>query len=210
MSLQFRPATAGDADAAVPLVYSSGPAAFDYVFGVPGRCDARAFLRRAFIDGHGEFGWRNHVVGELDGRLVAAGAAWDGAATPAFTLAAARQILGGYGPLAAPGVMLRGLRVESIVQPPGRRCWYVAHLGVPAELRGRGIGEALVGHLLAAGRARGHTLAALDVAVTNPRAETLYARIGFRTVAERTSTLANARATVPNHRRMELSLQGPG
>ncbi len=209
MNLQFRPAAPDDAEAAVPLVYSSGPAAFDYVFAVPGKADAQAFLRRAFRDGRGEFGFRNHVVGEFDGRIVAAGAAWDGTANATFALAATRQIVACYGLGAGTGVMLRGLRVEAIVQPPGRRCWYVAHLGVLPELRSRGIGDTLVRHLLDVGRARGHTLAALDVATTNPRAEALYARLGFRTVHERPSTLANGRASVPNHRRMELPLGPP-
>ena len=66
--VRFRAATADDAEAAVPLIHSSGPAAFEYVFAVPGRGDARDFLMRAFVDGAGEFGWRNHWVGELDGR----------------------------------------------------------------------------------------------------------------------------------------------
>jgi hypothetical protein len=30
--LMFRPAAASDVDAAVPLIHSSGPAAFNYVF----------------------------------------------------------------------------------------------------------------------------------------------------------------------------------
>ncbi|HEV2681194.1 MAG TPA: GNAT family N-acetyltransferase, partial [Rhodanobacter sp.] len=71
--LTFRPALAADVAAAIPLIHSSGPAAFDYVFAVSGVGDAQAFLRRAFIDGAGEFGWRNHVVGVLDGAVVAVG-----------------------------------------------------------------------------------------------------------------------------------------
>lgn len=205
-SLEFRPAVPADADDAVPLIYSSGPAAFDYVFSVPGKGSAPDFLRRAFTDGAGEFGFRNHLVGVHEGRMVAAGAAWSGESTPAFTLAAARQILGFYGPVAGLGVIQRGLRVESVVRPPSRDCWYVAHLGVPAELRSRGVGAALVRHLLATGRERAMLLAALDVAVTNPGAERLYARLGFVVAHERVSRLANAQGKVANHRRMELRL----
>ena len=69
------------------------------------------------------------------------------------------------------GVAVRGLRVESIVRPPANDVWYVAHLGVPAELRGRGIGAALVGHLLELGRFQGYARTELDVAYTNPAAE---------------------------------------
>lgn len=206
MSITFRPARPADAGAVVPLIHSSGPAAFDHVFTVPGKATSLEFLRRAYLDGRGEFGYRNHVVALVAGRLVATGAAWSGAVARPFALAAARQILGCYGPVAGAGVVRRGLRVESIIRPPGRNCWYVAHLGVPPELRGRGYGAALLEHLLEQGRSRGLPTAALDVAVTNPRAQALYERLGFAVTAERVSTLRNAQAVVASHRRMERGL----
>ena len=206
METVFRPARASDADAAVPLILSSGPAAFSYVFDVPGRGDAGPFLRRAFAHGGGEFGWRNHVVGELDGRVVAAGAAWSGRATPRFARAALGQVVSHYGVVAGTGVAVRGLRVETIVRPPARDVWYVAHLGVPAELRGRGIGVSLVRYLLELGQSQGYARTELDVAFTNPAAERLYRRLGYEVVAERASSLANDRATVPGHRRMAAAI----
>ena len=206
METVFRPARASDADAAVPLILSSGPAAFSYVFDVPGRGDAGPFLRRAFAHGGGEFGWRNHVVGELDGRVAAAGAAWSGRATPRFTWAALGQVVTHYGVVAGTGVAVRGLRVETIVRPPARDVWYVAHLGVPAELRGRGIGVSLVRYLLELGQSQGYARTELDVAFTNPAAERLYRRLGYEVVAERASSLANDRATVPGHRRMAAAI----
>ena len=206
MSILFRTATPADADAAVPLIYSSGPAAFDFVFTVPGKLSALQFLRRAFLHGRGELGYRNHIVATLDQRVVAVGAAWCGDSTLAFALAATRQILGGYGAVAGPGVIARGLRVESVIQPPAKDCWYIAHLGVPPELRGRGLGNAVIAALLEQGRARRLPKAVLDVAVSNPRAQALYERLGFEVAAERISTLRNAQATVVSHRRMELPL----
>lgn len=205
--VRFRAATADDAEAAVPLIHSSGPAAFEYVFAVPGRGDARDFLMRAFVDGAGEFGWRNHWVGELDGRVVAVGAGFGGESTLAFTLAAARQIFSHYG-MRAPGVVARGLRVERVIQPPARGMHYLAHLGVVPDLRGQGIGRALVAHLVEQGRAQGKRRMVLDVATTNPLAQALYQRLGFAVAGERPSTLANARGSVPAHRRMELTLPG--
>jgi ribosomal protein S18 acetylase RimI-like enzyme len=206
MPIQFRPAAPDDAEDAVPLIYSSGPAAFDYVFSVPGKATALDFLMQAFRDGGGEFGCRNHVVGVLDGAVVATGAAWDGRSNLGFTLSAARQIVRTCSLAAGIAAMIRGLRVESIVQPPNSNTWYVAHLGVQPALRSRGHGEALVAHLLEAGRQRGHTRAALDVATTNPRAQSLYEHLGFVVTAERASKLANVQATVPSHRRMETRL----
>jgi ribosomal protein S18 acetylase RimI-like enzyme len=206
-TVTFRAAEAGDAAQAVPLIYSSGPAAFDFVFSHdrPGR--ALAFLEFAFAEGGGEFGFRNHVVALRGGALVAAGAAWDGGLALRFTAAAALQILRFYGPLRAWGVIVRGLRCEQVIRPPRADEYYVAHLGVRDELRGRGIGEALTRHLLASADPRRHRVAALDVAVTNPRAEALYARLGFRVDALVRSTLASRHHRVVDHRRMSRALR---
>lgn len=201
--VRFRAAAAADVGMAVPLLHSSGPAAFEYVFAVPGRSDAQAFLRHAFVDGAGEFGWRNHVVGELEGRVVAVGAGYGADSHWAFTLAAARQILGFFGWRHAPGVIARGLRVERVIAPPSGQMQYLAHLGVESGLRGRGIGAALIDHLAAQAGALGRLPLALDVAASNPRAQALYERCGFAVTGERPSNLADARGHVPAHRRME-------
>lgn len=206
-AVRFRRATPTDADAVVPLIHCSGPAAFDYVFAVPGRARALDYLRRAFVQGDGEFGHRNHTVVEVDGVVAGVGAAWGSEANLRFAVAAARQILGCYGLARAPAVIARGLRVEAVVQPPRPGAWYVAHLGVHPQARCRGLGEALVLHLLDEGRRRGCRTAELDVATTNARAEALYERLGFRARHERRSTLANAQGTVPDHRRMVLELR---
>nr|WP_240454546.1 GNAT family N-acetyltransferase [Caulobacter sp. 17J65-9] len=199
--MTVRPAGPEDAAAAAPLVYMSGPAAFDYVF-APGRRRAEDFLRHAFADGAGEFGWRTHVVVEKDGEIVAAGAGYDGAAPLGYMLAAAGQILGCYGPLTGAGVIRRGLRVEQVIPPPTKDMLYVAHLGVRPELRGGGVGRRMVEHLLEAGAARGYRRAVLDVSAANPRAQALYERMGFAVTRERRSPIA----AVPDHRRMERGL----
>ena len=123
-----------------------------------------------------------------------------------FTRAALGQVVSHYGVVAGTGVAVRGLRVETIVRPPARDVWYVAHLGVPAELRGRGIGVSLVRYLLELGQSQGYARTELDVAFTNPAAERLYRRLGYEVVAERASSLANDRATVPGHRRMAAAI----
>jgi ribosomal protein S18 acetylase RimI-like enzyme len=202
-AIRFRAASPRDAEAAVPLIYSSGPTALDYVFAVPGRSDAQGFLRRAFVDGAGEFGWRNHLVGELEGVVVAVGAGYGGETALAFTLAAARQILAHYGPRHAAGVIMRGLRTERVIPPPSRGMHYLAHLGVAPALRGGGIGRALIDELVRRGERAGRRRMVLDVSVGNPRAQALYERLGFVATGERASSLANARGAVPGHRRME-------
>jgi ribosomal protein S18 acetylase RimI-like enzyme len=200
MEVTLRSAQADDVDLAVPLVYSSGPDAFRYVFG-----EAEPFLRRAFLDGRGEFGYRNHTVAVSEGRVVGVGAGYAGDTALTFTLAAARQIAGHY-KLAAPGVIARGLRAEGVIEPPDRDVQYIAHLGVEPAMQGHGVGTLLVGHFIELGRAVGLARAELDVAITNPRAQALYERLGFVVIEERQSSLENGHGKVVNHRRMALDL----
>jgi ribosomal protein S18 acetylase RimI-like enzyme len=201
----FRPARAEDAPATIPLILSSGPESFAYVFATPTQT-AADFLRRAFPGGSGQFGFRNHVVGEIDRQIVAAGAGWTSATNLPFMLAAVGQFVSFFGPLGTPPVVVRGLRTEVVIRPPASSEFYVGHLGVAPDYRGRGIGEALIAHLLALGAATGRTRAVLDVSVENPRAQALYTRLGFRVTAERPSALRRATGYVPSHRRMERAL----
>ena len=200
--LTFRAAAPADVAAAVPLIYSSGPAAFDYVFDIGRSRSAQDFLRFAYLVGGGEFGWRAHRVAELGGRVAAAGAAFDGRAVLRFTIANALQILRFFGPIRAWGVLVRGLRVEAIIRPPRAQEYYICHVGVREELRGHGIGTRFMRKLLQGIETGRHRCAALDVAVTNPRARSLYQNLGFVIDAKRTSSLQNRRSRVPDHYRM--------
>ena len=206
VALTFRAASRADVADAVPLIYSSGPAAFDYVFNNGGTRDAQAFLRFAYLHGGGEFGWRAHRIAEMGGQVVAVGAAFDGRTVTRFTLAGALQIWGFYGAIRAWGVMVRGLRVEAIIRPPHAQEYYLCHLGVREEMRGRGIGAHFIGHLLEGLDAKRHRCATLDVAVTNQRAQLLYERLGFEVEALRASKLQNRRGRVADHYRMSRPL----
>jgi ribosomal protein S18 acetylase RimI-like enzyme len=201
--LLFRAAAPADVADAVPLIYSSGPSAFDYVFNVGGTKDAQAFLRFAYLKGGGEFGWQTHRVALLGERVVAAGAAFDGRAVLRFTIAGAVQILRFYGPVRAWGVMVRGLRTETVIQPPKAHEYYLCHVGVREELRGQGIGAQFMRNLLEGIDPHRHRCATLDVARTNPRAQLLYERLGFVVEALRASKLKNLRGQVADHHRMQ-------
>lgn len=203
MNILFRPAYSDDVTLAVPLIYSSGPAAFEYVFTDKVRGNAAAFLHTAFIHKRGEFGYANHTVVEVDGQVVGIGATFSGRDHLRFTLAAVQQILAFYGPVRCWRIIRQGLQVEKIVQPPTPNLHYLAHLGVAPAWRGQGIGAQLVDYFLQQGKEMGRVAAALDVAVTNPRAQALYERLGFVVTQELPSTLKNEHATVATHRRME-------
>lgn len=201
--LDFRACTAADAAVAVPLVHDSGPLAFRYVFSQHHEAQSLDFLQAAFRDGHGEFGFRNHLVAQRAGAVVGVAAMWDARANLRFTVAAARQILGFYR-VAAPAVILRGLRMERVVRPAAPGVAYIGHVAVVPALRGQGIGRSLLGHLLDRARGEGYARAALDVAATNPRARALYEGLGFRIESTRRCGLQGPWGRVPDHHYMEL------
>ena len=204
LGVVFRRAGAGDAEASAPLVHASGPDSFDYVFGGR-RGGAQAYLRYALARPRGDFGFATHVVGERDGRVVAAGAGWcDGGI--AMARATGLSLLAYFGPFRFAGVVRRGLRAEAVMPGPHQGEYYIGHLGIDPALRGCGIGGALLRYLLEAGQAAGAARAVLDVSVENPRAEALYTRVGFRVVKTRESDLANVFGRVPGHRRMVREL----
>ncbi len=207
MDITIRPARPEDAELLAPLVYSSGPAAFDYVFKHRTDVDAIEFLTRSLKTPDGEFGYDCHWAVELAGEVVGAGAGFTGEHPVGYMISALKRILGTYGLVAGSGVIVRGLRMESMVKPPKGAEYCVAHLGIRPDFRGKGLGDRLIRHLLDQARSRKSPVAVLDVSVENPRAQALYERLGFVVTAERPSKLVNSTARVPHHRRMDLKLQ---
>jgi len=205
MSLSFRPARAADAVAAAPLVYSAGPEAFDYMLRAGGS-EALDFLRHAFADGAGYQGHRNHWVAERDGRVVGVGAFYSGRDEGRLTLGLLRQVLAFYPLRQAFGVILRALELAPMMKPLPKDMWYVANFGVAPECRGQGIGARMLNWQMAEARKHGFACYALDVAVTNPRAQKLYEGVGFSFVRERRFRGDRKRSPVPDCRRLEMKL----
>jgi len=204
--IAFRPCTAADVDAAVPLILSSGPESFAYAF-----CDrhpeqARQFLRRAYLDGSSAFGYRQHVALLVDGDIAGIGAVAYSRDNTRFTVAALRMILQAYHPLAAIRTIVRGLRVERIMKPPRAAAGVLYHIAVDEKHRGRGLGQTLVEYLTDRVRESGKVVAALDVAENNPNARRLYTRLDFDAVVTRRSHLSSDYGSVADHTYMEKNL----
>ena len=206
MEIHFRHARPDDAEQAIPLIYSSGPAAFDYVFAHRTPIDSQEFLRQAFVKGGTEFGYSSHIVGEHDGKVVAIGTGFSHADKAGQTAVAIKQILQGYGLIKGLGVLRRGIQVESYFLESNPDTHYIAHIGVTPDLRGQGIGEQLMRYLIKHAQALGRSAASLDVSCENPRAQVLYERLGFVVTRDLPLKYRNSTSYVPSHRRMELPL----
>lgn len=205
MALNFRRATTEDAMAAAPLVYSAGPEAFDYILRASGK-ESLDFLRYAFANGGGYQGFCNHWVAEREGRVVGVGAFYSGHDELRLTIGFVKQVLAFYSIGAAFGVIKRALEVAPMMKPITKDMLYVANFGVAPECRGQGVGAAMLNFQMAQARKQGFKRYALDVAVTNPRAQKLYEGIGLKFVRERKFRGDRERSPVPDCRRLEMML----
>jgi ribosomal protein S18 acetylase RimI-like enzyme len=197
-ALTFRPAEPGDVVPAVPLIHSSGPAMFDWIFNRAAKT-SQDFLTFAFPRGKSEFGFQNHTVAVLHDAVIGTIAFFTHADTKRFTRAALIEIPKFYGPFAAISVMRRGLKTETALSPPKNGQLYIAHVGVAEKLRGKGIGTAMMRYALEHNGKDPNLIPTLDVADTNPGAQRLYERLGFKVSAH----LAPIDPSVPGHYFME-------
>ncbi|HBS05468.1 MAG TPA: GNAT family N-acetyltransferase [Leptospiraceae bacterium] len=202
-NLQFRAATSRDAKLIAPLIYSSGPAAFDYIFSHGTALNAIEFLTRTLEQPSGEFGYRNHRIAQIDGEIVGVATSFTGRESFSFLLAAIWQILKNYGPIKSPGIMRRGLQIESIISPPEKDEYCIAHVGVHPDFRRKGIGRQIMKNMVQEGQKAGYQKLILDVSAENPGALALYESLGFNRVRHNASTLRNSTAIIPDHIRME-------
>lgn len=199
--LMIRPAVPLDVDAAVPLLYSSGPHEYDYAFRTA-RHPAADWIRTAFVSEPTTESYRAFRVAVLDGRVVGIGSFLDGERFDTRNaLRLVRRAARVYGPLECWGVIWRTLRLTRQMPAPRAGELFIQKMGVSPEVRGAGIGTALLTEAIARARTAGRRRCVLDVAVTNPRAQQLYERLGFRVTA-----VSRLNERVPDQRRMVLPL----
>lgn len=201
---QFRPATPQDAEAAVPLIYSSGPQAIDY--GFPRHAKTQQdFLHFAFTDGQGFLGYQNHTVATLDDQVVGIAALYNLSAYLRLTLAHLWQLWRFYPAWKLTDLAVRGVHLTSLMPPPAQSMHYLAHFAVAKQFQSTGIGKCMLDYHRAQARALGRHQFALDVSVNNPRAQALYERYGFSVGKE--NRFSGPGAAVPNTRRLVLAIQ---
>ena len=199
MNITFRKAQPKDVEVAVPLVYSSGPATFEYAFKVTDKKDAKAFLKYAFVRPGSEFSFTNHIciVGDNQ-EVVGIGAAFSSDVVKGFTFSAIKFIFSFYGIWEGMKVIQRGLSIEKVIPPPKGNTEVLAHLGIRPDLRGRGLGSKIIHYFIKEAQKKGRTTASLDVSVENPKAKALYERLGFKVKEENVSNLKNKFSYVAN------------
>jgi len=199
--ITIRPAQANDVQQTTPLILSSGPAAFNWVFSDK-QTQVLALLQQCFISGKTQFGYQNHYVAELKGKVVGSIAFYTRQDFARYNMQTLFAIVQHYGLIRCWPVLVKGLRMEAVLPPPAKDNLYLAHVAVDLQHQGLGIGSQLIHFALNSDRAKQQQFASLDVALNNPMAEKLYTRLGFKVIKQRPA----ATAGVPGHKLMQLTL----
>lgn len=200
MSLEIRPARPEDQGPIAELMYSSGPEIYDFLY----HEQALDFIRYEFARGDGICGWRNLTVAVQGGKVVGTSCFYDKATYGTLAMGTARNFFGFFGVLGALPVLWRSRHTSSVMKPPRTGELYLANFGVDPACRSQGIGSAIIHRKIQEARTLGYRLFGLDVAVTNPRGQALYTRLGLQVIREK--PFSGDDPKVPSCRKMELAL----
>jgi len=203
--VEFRKCIPKDMDKAVPLIYASGPTAFSYVFKNK-KNSATDFLKYAFQRQGGEFSYDNHYALILNGELVGVGSVFNGKRAKQFTKKDFLNIVNFYQINSLP-VLIKGLKTEQIIKLPKKNEICIAHLGIAENYRELGLGRKLIAFLMQASNPKSINRFVLDVSKENPKAQSLYERLGFKVMKKNYSKLKNSFGHVANHFRMRYIME---
>lgn len=173
--LTFRPAVPDDAPNLVDFVIMAGEGLPDLVWAdmaEPGENLRDVGLRRAMRD-EGSFSWRNATISEKDGKAAGGMVGW---ALPDEPVEIDPNISAGFRPLQE----LENLACAT---------WYINILGVYDELRGQGIGGAMLARAEGNVRQLGLRGTSIIAFSANPGALRLYRRSGYDEVDRRVMSL---------------------
>ncbi len=120
-----------------------------------------------------QYSWRRALVAEVDGKVAGAVVGYDGALLESLREGSFRIISAHVG------------RVPTIADETEAGEFYLDSVGVLPEFRDMGIGRALVAAMRDKAFSEGHERVGLIVDYDNPRAEALYASLGFKRVGEK-------------------------
>lgn len=203
--MRIRPALREDAEQAVPLLHSAGPALYAYLYDTD-QPRALEYIHFEFLSGKGFCGHERVTVVAQAGEVLATACCYDNREYFQMLAETTANMLRFYGPVRIWAALRRAQHVGSVMKPPRVGELYLANFGVRPERRDQGIGSLLLADCIARARRGGYEVFGLDVAENNPRAEALYVRNGLQVVASKRFSGRRAGHHVPGSRKMELRL----
>ena len=201
--MEIRTARPNDNGDISQLMYSSGIELYDFIFKTADKT-AIDFIQYEFLSGQGFCGYNNVTVAINDQRVVATGCFFDGKVFNQLVWGTVKNIFSFYGPFKAFSILARSRHTSSVMRTPRKTEMYLSNFGVDPNLRGTGIGSKMIEHQRNIATKNGYNMLSLDVADNNPRAESLYTRLGFKVAREK--VFPNTNANIPRTKEMKLAL----
>ncbi len=187
MTLEFRAARPEDCSQVVELIYSSAPEIYDYLFTTQSH-NVKNFLAWQFKKNIAFCAYSLHTVATIDETPVGIAAFYDSKQYQKISLQMIAAITRFYRLTEIPNILKHVLQSTSMMKTPPKDSLYIANLGVHHQIQSRGIGRGLIDYQAKKAKQENYKTMSLDVAVTNPRAQTLYERLGFKVKHEKQFT----------------------
>jgi ribosomal protein S18 acetylase RimI-like enzyme len=203
MEINIRKAQPEDVRSVYPMVYSSGPHEFDYVFNA-GNKTFKDFFHFAFPGELGLISYRTCTVATVNDEVVGIGAFTSGSERFSLDLGNVWNVARFYGLGNILKIARASSHLDTILPPPKSNELYIGQLGVKEGFRSKGIGGTLIRQQLELAKTKGLRKCVLDVATTNIQAQKLYERLGFKVAHENKWNFPDSH--VPGQFRMELAL----
>ncbi|HOG45208.1 MAG TPA: GNAT family N-acetyltransferase [Anaerolineae bacterium] len=175
----MRPARPDDAAIGAHLILLSGPEAASYGLALPPEATQRLLAELWPHPGHlfsYQWGYVAAAGGAVQGLLVA----YPAATMLGAELATGRLLLRRVGLRQVLRMAWHGSTLMQVMAPVARDDFYIGHLAVLPEARGRGLGTQLLALAEGLAREAGCRRLALDAFIENERARALYVRVGYR------------------------------
>lgn len=203
--MQIRNATRQDEGNVAELIYYSGSVIYDFLYKTP-KTSAVQFIHFEYVSGRGFCGYRNADLVIIDDRIVGTICAYSGKQFFWALLGTVVNIFIFFGPIEGWAALLRANYVGRAMRKVFRSHLYLANMGIIPELRGTGIGSALLKSQVQNARENGYDTVSLDVADDNPKAEALYRRLGFQMEKGKVASVSRKKHAIPSPIRMHLKL----
>jgi ribosomal protein S18 acetylase RimI-like enzyme len=182
----LRQAIANDVTWAAPLLFSSGPALFSYIFASPSD-QAQEILSQAFRQPNHAFSYEYTQVVEVEGRPAGLMVGYSGALKHQveekvhFVMARILPLM------KLPKILVNVADLSRIKQDVRMQDYYVLSLGILPEFRNQGLGKQLLKQTeLQAERAACRSIC-LDVTFNNHAAQALLKGRGYKVVCSKTT-----------------------
>ncbi len=176
LDVRLRAARPEDARVAARLIHMTMARVANFVFG--SEEVALVALQGLFARPRTRFSYELSHVAEVDHRVVGVILAAPTERLQATIVPTGWAVVGILGIPRVLGLIWRGVRLARVPEgEPGE--YYIAHLAVLPEYRGRGIGGVLLAWAEAQARAAGRNVVSLRVEIENERARAFYERHGY-------------------------------